>query len=114
MTTETQAIAEFILARIADTIADARQVQAAAVSRGQSPNDPSEPKLRLARQVIADCAAKRAIVEEYTGEVRRGPAGQRDDLVARHGGVIDAYGVAIRFLVAPYADHPEYRSEWAP
>jgi hypothetical protein len=54
----------------------------------------------------------RKIVEEYAGEIARGPAGKRDDFVARHGGILDAYRVAVEALASIWSDHPDYRQEW--
>ncbi|PXY20333.1 hypothetical protein BAY59_31335 [Prauserella coralliicola] len=66
------------------------------------------------RFVLADIESKRRIIEEYEGEVSRGPAGDREDFVARHEGILDAYRTALRALALPYDDHPDYREEWRP
>jgi hypothetical protein len=44
-------------------------------------------------RVLAECAAKRRIVEMYAGQ---------------HG-----QPYVLHFLALPYADHPDYRQEWA-
>lgn len=49
-------LTQFLLARIAEGISDAREVQALAVSRGVQPDDPREPSLRVARRLLADCS----------------------------------------------------------
>lgn len=58
--------------------------------------------------VLAECAAKRAIIEDWED-----PAGQwlgASDVDAGH---ILATDYAVRALAAIYADHPAYQQEWA-
>lgn len=60
-------------------------------------------------RVLAECAAKRRIVEElvlpYIAERRRLMNGQPS--------WGDEHPDLLRILAAPYADHPDYREEWA-
>lgn len=63
-------------------------------------------------RVLAECEAKRRIVEDYAKCVRL-----RD--IEHHvtdysGGELAAYETAVRFLALPHADHPDYRQEWKP
>jgi hypothetical protein len=51
--------------------------------------------------VLAECEAKRRIVEEYRRDVSGTPS-------------VDAYRHAMVIVAAPYADHPDYREEWRP
>ena len=98
-------LTEFLLARIAGDIADAREVQALAVTRGLQPDDPREPALRVARRVLAECAAKRRIVEMQ---------GKNDELRYQPGFHYKAQVIetVLRLLAQPYADHPDFREEW--
>lgn len=62
-------------------------------------------------RVLAEVAAKRAIVEHYRDHMRK-----RDDPLLA--GVARPYIVReletmLRHLAAPYADHPDYREEWS-
>jgi hypothetical protein len=84
-------------------------------------------------RVLAECTAKRRIVEWHTGrdgccEERLGPlvvdpdptvsvsANAWGDLVARRSiGHQQRIGcVTLLLLAAPYADHPDFRQEWRP
>lgn len=58
-------------------------------------------------RVLAECAAKRAIVELH------GQYG--DPLSADYGdGAPDLAADTLRLLALPYAEHPGYRPEWSP
>ena len=55
-------------------------------------------------RVLAECAAKRAIIEQsgnYSPELEHGDNGEW------------AFDVTLRALVSAYADHPDYQQEWA-
>jgi hypothetical protein len=109
-------LAEFLLARIGEDEAAARKVLAehemydwesylsGAGGYGFSSNLFAE-RFNPTR-VLAECEAKRRIVElaapwaAYTGE-NNGMARVVQDM-------------NLRLLALPYADHPDYRSEWAP
>lgn len=60
-------------------------------------------------RVLAECEAKRRIVEElalpYIAERRRLMRGQPD--------WGDEHPELLRFLALPYADHPDYNAAWA-
>jgi hypothetical protein len=75
-------LTDFLLARIADLEAMAR----AELNEGWEDI------------VLAECEAKRRIVECATNMHTSGPD----------------WDEACRFLALPYADHPDYREEWKP
>ena len=90
-TQQTSTLADFLLARIAEDEAATRRIQ----SVGSC-----EPAYRPAR-VLAECAAKRAIVEafsEWDGSV--------------YDGWTNAASIVLPALAAPYADHEDFRAEW--
>jgi hypothetical protein len=66
------------------------------------------------QRVLADVAAKRAIVQMYENAF----LAQRTDLTRynqiQDGAAVDVLGVAVRHLAAVYVDHPAYRQRWAP
>lgn len=59
-------------------------------------------------RVLAECAAKRAIVERW--EDWPADAGWRGD--AADAGHLQAVDHAARAIAAVYADHPDYQPEW--
>lgn len=72
-------------------------------TRGRGPCDCGVPA-----RVLADVAAKRAIVDEWARLVfddREPPWGT---------GWREGLGFALRHLAAVYSEHPDYRQEWAP
>ena len=54
-------------------------------------------------RVLAECEAKRRIVEEYAVTLRAG------ELMA-----YQTLDDVVRELALPHADHPDYREEWRP
>lgn len=56
-------------------------------------------------RVLAECAAKRAIIAQAQ------PEHWLDDHA--YGGYMEAIDVALYAMAAVYADHPEYRKEWS-
>jgi hypothetical protein len=127
-------LTDFLLARITDDEAVARatsgQPWSATVprmvhadggfrikSRYVASTDHDEDRAHIARwnpaRVLAECEAKRRIVD---AEVLRdvGPASHyvSPDVHAAIAGRTAT--PVLRLLALPYADHPEYRSEWAP
>lgn len=114
-----QQLAEFLLARIAEDEALARSVveagdeavgfSDAAWAVANLPEPACSHALRWAPvPVLAECEAKRRIVEEHREQVE---VGEGPDYV---GGVLDGLESAIRALAAVHADHPDYREEWRP
>jgi hypothetical protein len=60
-------------------------------------------------RVLADCAAKRAIVELHTG-------GHECSITGDHCRYIHEFETCdtLRLLAAPFAPHPDFRDEWTP
>lgn len=91
-------ITDFLLARIAE---DEREAN---VCLDQYRRGEGGSKRRWTR-VLAECAAKRAIVEAFD------PA----DLESEDRGAYfyaEGIGDAVKILAAVYADHPDYLDEW--
>jgi hypothetical protein len=119
MTATTQTLTDFLSDRIAE---DEVQARAAVVPLAFEPlkawlllaGDPSNmPGAVLAEpsRVLAECAAKRRIVERW----------QHADRESLDQGPRRTYGwqaavlyEALKDLAAIYADHPDYREEWKP
>jgi hypothetical protein len=118
-------LADFLLARIAEDEAVARatsgQPWSATVprmvhadggfrikSRYVASTDHDEDRAHIARwnpaRVLAECEAKRRIIEAASLTIE----------IYRSGTVLDLAWETLRLLALPYADHPDYRSEWAP
>jgi HEAT repeat protein len=84
-------LAAFLLARIAEDEADAKDAE------NYFPDDGPFVRWDSAR-VLAECEAKRRIVERVS-DVAWATYSVRD--------------VVLELLALPYADHPDYRKEWA-
>ncbi len=93
----------FLLARIAEDEAVAR----AAMVMGQGvdtigthslPEFAEHVTAWQPARVLAECEAKRQIVEDATGQ---------------HTSSVEGYAI-MRILATVYADHPDYREEWKP
>jgi hypothetical protein len=110
-------LADFLLARIAEDEAvacgaqrsvDALPAGATVFHRADLPH--------IARwnpaRVLAECEAKRRIVGRLAAADRYAATGGVTTEYAEgyDHGILDA----ARFLALPYADHPDYRSEWTP
>lgn len=110
-------IEEFLLARIAEDEEAARW----------GPWDAYDISVR----VLAECVAKRRIVEHETAWARakagappyNGPLTRDDDEPGRHPQLVaylEQWGEQVtdtpilRLLALPYADHPDYREAWQP
>jgi hypothetical protein len=106
-------LAEFLLTRIAEdgAVADRWPEE---VEPGTWVDDRGHPIWAPRSRVLAECEAKRRIVERYRHEAdvtARTPAsGLKTPQEARSG----ALGEACLLLALPYADHPDYRPEWRP
>ena len=95
MTTETLTLTDFLLARIAEDETKARTP----LGDGQHWQNVNPSR------VLAECESKRRIVEmawHHLGE---------DDYAW---GMEEAKRQILAVLALPYADHPDYRQEWAP
>lgn len=102
-------LAEFLLARIAED-------EAAARSAGREPILLPPGSITLLShveymrhwhpdRVLAECEAKRRIVEDYQHEVRDYRAGYTN---------VQPGHKTMKLLALPYADHPDYDQEWKP
>lgn len=101
-------ITEFLEARIAEDEADAASWRLAELEPHAVPGHPGAyllpPEATEAPtlgawgrdRVLAEAAAKRAIINEYTP----------------YGSGYDAWSAVMQHLAAIYADHPDYREEW--
>jgi hypothetical protein len=74
-----------------------------------------------ATAILAECEAKRRIVEEYAEAIAPNPnpyhgsnTGTPSDDGFYEGGWEDALKLACQCLALPYADHEGYREEWRP
>ena len=95
--TATLTLTDFLLARIAEDEADLRL--------GGEYMDPFNPP-----RLLAECEAKRRIVERYARKVARSerfPALTQDEADAR--AVLRA---TLLDLAMPYADHEDFQEEW--
>lgn len=72
------------------------------------PLDPLSPLLPA--RVLAECEAKRRIVERFAR--LEGRAAKFPNLV--NGGEVAVMRLTVTDLALPYADHPDYRDEWRP
>lgn len=93
-------ITEFLLARIAEDEAEAAKAGSFTPWDRPFERDDYGHLLVQPDRVLAECEAKRRIVDRYSG---------CDDC-----GAGDDPCDALRFLALPYADHPDYRKEWRP
>jgi hypothetical protein len=127
-------LAEFLLARIAEDEGYAARWRSVADSVGDVYGNPYPPREDLnaadrayfalhkaADWVLAECEAKRQIVDIYEGAARAEnmisglPASEEraPGLAVASSAKVTAYG-ALQCLALPYADHPDYRPEWRP
>jgi hypothetical protein len=108
-------LTDFLLARIAEdsTVAYAahQDAQLLAPITQVLTGRPDEDR-RLAHiyrwspaRVLAECAAKRGLVEDYLAQLNSNRSGW-DARTPRD--------YPLRAIALPYADHPEYREDWRP
>lgn len=112
MTTATQTLTEFLLARIAEDQSRAESIRTVTYlprwrtsSGGEVLESPVEiPDLRA--RLLAECEAKRRIVKRYVDTSYLEPVPSNAyDLALFH---------VMNDLAAVYSDHPDYRDEWRP
>jgi hypothetical protein len=110
-------LTEFLLARIAEDEAAAREPRWLAFEHGVD----SYGQEVFAKRVLAECESKRRIVRVHgprDGECdvcNRGWWDEDDDGTERYASMPEAYPcLTLRALALPYADHPDYRDEWKP
>lgn len=111
-------LTDFLLARIAEDKAMARAVLAL---HGSGTNHPLGHPLDPAR-VLADCRAKRQIVEDLLEAERSeviqtgGSAVMSDALKAQLNRIVEGATAGVRLaacrLASVYAEHPDFRPEW--
>lgn len=96
-------LGEFLLARIAEDETTERHVDHRYVGAGRTREEVSfsPPSARM----LADCEAKRRIVALHTGSIQ--------DCVGHEDPTHPACA-SLRALALPYADHPDYLTEWSP
>ena len=94
---------DFLLARIAE---DERRVE---FVRGFIPDEGDQGEYINPARVLAECEAKRRIVEASRSYHESDQDPDPDD---PDGGW--ALSIALRALALPYADHTDWREEWRP
>lgn len=102
---DTETLPNFLLARIAEDEAVAR-------ARGQTSSEGvrGRPWVKpTPARVLAECAAKRRIVEHHTATPARRHPGYDCKWCGMTWPCFD-----LRNLAPPYADHPDCRPEWLP
>lgn len=65
-------------------------------------------------RVIAECNAKRRVVEHYRLLCEQANGAPEQHIHAMLASQATGLGVALRLLALPYASHPDYRAEWRP
>lgn len=107
-------LAEFLLARIDEDSAlasaadqDAQTLGPITDGLGADPEDHRVAHMYLWSpvRVLAECEAKRRIVEEYLSQLNSHRTGWDARTPRDH---------SLRALALPYADHPEYLAAWRP
>jgi Family of unknown function (DUF6221) len=76
----------------------------------------------LPEQVLADCDAKRRLVERFTAvrklwletRVNEVHIGQQHLEQARRGGEMDGLWRALTYMAQAYVQHPDYEAQWQP
>lgn len=110
-------ITEFLLARIAEDEAAANAVDLLSsemeiISTHHLPEFADYMLRWQPNAVRAECAAKRAIIEQYEtyGAAAQGAVSVAYTMARVSQRVMDG---ALRALAAVYKDHPDYQEEWA-
>lgn len=126
-------LTEFLLACIAEDEADAYHARGLLGmetewhtvehlrERGLSVADARHVERWSSTRVLAECAAKRRIIELHEhAKVRPDPTDEFDFGCWRchhdrdYGVLAEGWCDTVRALALPYADHPDYREEWRP
>jgi hypothetical protein len=112
-------ITEFLEARIAEdeeTARDANEQRLWSWSQHDRMiiNDSGHMQRFTPTRVLAECQAKRAILDEWArldvdARELADPEAMTDET---HTGLVWAYLDIFKHLAAVYADHPDYRDEW--
>jgi hypothetical protein len=100
-------IAEFLEARVATEEAEARVAQSEFAHGGYGCYGPA--------RVLAECAAKRAIIEQADEATGLDMSVDNDRLVGIRDMAKEPYcgDLILRSLAAVYSDHPDYDPAWA-
>lgn len=104
---------EFLLARIAEDEAMARAADWAMQGTWYTEAEDSVDEYvrgRAPRRVLAECAAKRAIVNHAHTPPRGTQSLNPPSVIV----LSAAYGKVLMILATPYANHPDYLPEWKP
>lgn len=105
-------LAEFLLARVADDEAVAHALVDAQDRRIDcwTPEATDFVERFDPSRVLAECEAKKKIIEAHVDLVKR-------DAEAGHTALLEQVWwstATLELLALPYADHPDYREEWKP
>lgn len=115
-------LVEFLLARIAEDEGRARSALGLLGietewhrvewlrDRGLTRSDAQHMVRHSPRRVLAECEAKRRIVDYRQHAARDSAATGMPIFEAQ----LSAYDAALRALALPYADHPDYDEAWRP
>lgn len=99
-------LTEFLLARIADQEAAARVDRAV---------DADPLVTRYATQALAECEAKRRIVEDLTAHLEADHAAMESPVASASWHAKATALKSVAYLLAlSYADHPDYDEAWRP
>lgn len=108
-------LTDFLLARIAEDEEVARKHPGdtlrddAVYELGGTATDYGDAHITIsAARVLAECEAKRRIIEQYDTAERIS-----DNLDYDTRGMYEATELAVTYLAQVYADHPDYQAEWA-
>lgn len=110
-------LTEFLLARIADDEALAHFIIDGDHWHGIGVNSATEVATHITRQrptrVLAECEAKRRIVERASRDIAAADAKAPDQITRPFdaGAAHEAYNVLLD-LARIWADHPDFREEW--
>lgn len=105
-------ITEFLEARISDDERHARLLaetdRRPVLSLSATVNHP--------QRLLAECAAKRAVVTSYlscVGAEGRVEGTKEFEVKLVAGGMVKGLELAVKYMASVYADHADYREEWA-
>jgi hypothetical protein len=122
MNTSTLTLTSFLLARIAEDEAWAGATASPVQALGRTDTTQGRARARFVAswqpaRVLAECEAKRRIVEALVDAERAVVGYDNDDpnnppSYWQEWGNLHALRLAGEALALPYADHPEYRPEW--
>lgn len=121
-TVATPALSEFLLARIEEDEASARRLSTV-VAGIDVPHITTDLQivtdhldvLVQPRRVLADCEAKRQIVLSAQDAMRAAdnlPADASEVRSEAVGAGANVYEYVLRMLAEPYANHPDFQTEW--